>query len=74
MRSEEDAITGAIEEADAEIVFEGLDLKRDGGLSEEEMFRGLTKIQMFGNCAENLEAKILQLGHVDDYPRNGDSR
>ena len=69
MRCESDAIASAIEEADAEIVFESLDLKRNGGLGEKEMFRGLTEIQMFGNRAENLEAEIFQLGHVDDYPR-----
>jgi len=38
-----DAIGGAIEEANAEIVFERFDLKRDGGLGEEEAFRRLAK-------------------------------
>jgi hypothetical protein len=42
-------------------------------LREEEVLRSLTEIQMFGNRAENLETEVLELGHVDDYPRNGDS-
>ena len=63
MWGEGDAIAGAIEKANAEIVFEGLDLKRDGGLGEEKMFRGLAKVQMFGDGAENLEAEVFQLGH-----------
>ena len=61
--SEGDAIAGAIEEANAEIVFERLDLQRDGRLGEKKMFRGLAKIQMFGDGAKNLEAEIFQLRH-----------
>ncbi len=31
------------------------------------MFGGLAEIQVLGHGAENLEAKIFQLGHGDDY-------
>lgn len=63
MRSEGNAIGSAIEEADAEIVFERLDLERNGGLSKEKVFRCLAKIQMFGDGAKDLETEIFQLGH-----------
>jgi len=62
--SEGDAIGGAIEKANTEIVFESFDLKRDGGLGEEKMFRGFAKIEMLGDGAKNLEAKVFELGHA----------
>jgi hypothetical protein len=62
--SKGDAIGGAIEEAHAEIVFESFDLKRDGGLGEEKMFRGFAKIQVLSDGAKDLEAKVLELGHA----------
>src|SRR5260370_41687592 len=64
LRSKGDAIGGAIEEANAEIVFERFDLKRDGGLSKEKLFRRLAKIEMFCNGSKNLETEVFQLGHV----------
>ncbi len=70
MRSKRDAIGGAIKEANAEIVFERLDLKRDRGLSKEKVFRRLAKIEMFSNGAKNLETKVFQLGHVMIIHRN----
>jgi len=63
LRSEGDAIAGAIEEANAEIVFERFDLERDGGLCEEKVFGCLAKVQMFGNRAKDFETKIFQLSH-----------
>ena len=63
MRREGDAIAGAIEEANAEIVFEGFDLQRDGGLGEEKMFGGFAEIQMFGDGAKDFEAEVFELGH-----------
>ena len=71
MRSKGDAIGGAIKEANAEIVFERFDLKRDGGLSKEKVFRRLAKIEMFSNGAKNLETEVFQLGHVMIIHRNG---
>jgi hypothetical protein len=64
LRSQGDAIGGAIKEANAEIVFERFDLKRDGRLSKEKVFRRLAKIEMFRNGSKNLETEIFQLGHV----------
>ena len=64
MWSQGDAIGGAIEEANAEIVFESLDLQRDGWLSEKEVFRRFAKIQMLGDGAKHLEAKVFKLGHA----------
>jgi len=74
LRSKRDAIGGAIEEANAEIVFEPFDLKRDGGLSEEEVFRRLAKIQMFCNGSKHLQAKVFQLGHGMIIHWNGQTR
>jgi len=71
LRSKRDAIGGAIKEANAEIVFERFDLKGDGGLCEKKVFRRLAKIEMFSNCAKNLETEAFQLGHVMIIPRNG---
>jgi hypothetical protein len=64
LRSKRDAIRGAIEETDAEIVFERFDLKRNGWLGQEKMFRSFAKIQMLRHCAKHLEAKVFQLSHV----------
>jgi hypothetical protein len=74
LRSNGDAIGGAIEKANAEIVFERFDLKRDGGLGEKEVFRRLAKIEIFGNSAKNLETEVFQLGHVMIISRNGQRR
>ena len=63
LRSKRDAVAGAIEEADAEIVFEGFDLKCDGGLGEEKMFGGFAEVQLFGDGAEDFQAEVLELGH-----------
>ena len=63
LRSECNAVAGAIEEADAEIVFESFDLKGDGGLGEEKMFGRFAKIQMLGDGAEDFETEVLQLSH-----------
>jgi len=64
LRSKGDAVGGAIEEADAEIVFERFYLKRDCGLRKKKMFRSFAKIQMLCDGAKYLEAKVFQLGHV----------
>jgi len=57
--SEGDAIGGTIEEPNSEIVFESLDLKRDGGLGKEKVFGCFAKVEMLGYGAEDLEAKVL---------------
>ena len=67
LRGEGDAVGGAVEETDAQIVLQGLDLKRDGGLGKKEVLRGFAKVQMFGDGAENFEAEIFELGHGRDY-------
>jgi hypothetical protein len=72
--SEGDAIRGAIEEANAEIVFERFDLKRDCGLGEKKVFRRLAEIQMFSNGAKHLETEVFQLGHVMIIHGNGQTR
>jgi len=69
--SQGDTIGGAIEEANAEIVFPRFNLKRDGGLSKEKLFRGLAKIEMLCNGSKNLETEVFQLGHVTIIFRNG---
>ena len=58
-----DAASGAIEEADAKVVFEGLDLKSDGWLREEEQFRSFPKVEVLSNRSKDLQSKILQLCH-----------
>ena len=58
-----DAIAGAVEETNAEVVFQRSDLERNSRLGEKKMFGGLAKIQMFGNRAKYLETEILQLRH-----------
>ena len=63
MRSERDAIAGAVEETNAEIVFQCLHLQRDGRLREKKMLGGLAEIQMFGDRAKDFQTKIFQLGH-----------
>jgi hypothetical protein len=77
LRSQGNAIAGAIEETDAEIVFEGLDLERDGGLGEEKVFCRLAEVQMLGNGAEDFEAKVFQLGHemiIHEMEKHGKPR
>jgi hypothetical protein len=64
LRGKGDVIGGAIEETNAEIIFERFDLKRNGGLGQEKVFRRLAKIEMLSNRAKHLEAKVFQLGHV----------
>ena len=59
-----DAIAGAIEKTDAQIVFQGFDLKRYGGLGKEKVLGRLPEIQMFSDGAKYLEAEILELGHL----------
>jgi hypothetical protein len=44
LRSEGDAIAGAIKKPDAEIVLQGFDLKGYGGLGKKKVFRCFTKI------------------------------
>jgi hypothetical protein len=68
LRSKRDAIGGASEEANAEIFFERFDLKRDGGLSKEKVFRRFAKIEMLSNGAKNLETEVFQLCHVMIIP------
>ena len=58
LRSEGNAMAGAVEEADAEIVLEGFDLQRDCGLAEKKMFRGFAEVEMLGSGSKNLESKI----------------
>ena len=60
---EGDTVTGAIKETYAEIFFQSLNLKSDGGLGEEEMFGGFAEVQMFGDGAEDFEAEVFELGH-----------
>ena len=67
LRGEGDAIRGAIEETNSEIVLEGLDLERDGRLGQKQMLGGFAEVEMLGYGAENFEAEILQLSHGDDY-------
>jgi len=61
--SERDFAAGAVEEADAEFVFEGLDLKSDRGLSEKELVGGFAEIEVLGNGTADLKAEVLQLRH-----------
>ena len=56
--SEGDAASAAIEESDAELSFEGLDLLGDGGLGEEELFGGLAEVQVAGDGTEDAEAEV----------------
>jgi hypothetical protein len=65
------AIGGAIEKASPEIFFERLDLKRNGGLSKEKVFRSFAKIQMLGHGAKHFETKVFQLGHAMIIHGNG---
>jgi hypothetical protein len=70
LRSEGDAIGGAVEKANTEVVLERFDLKRDCRLGEEKVFRRLAKIQMLFNGPKYFEAKGFQLGHVMIIHRN----
>ena len=70
MWGEGDAIAGAIEEADAEIVFQGFNLKRYRGLGQEKVLGCLTKIQMFCDGAKDFEAEVFELGHSMIIYRN----
>jgi hypothetical protein len=54
---------GAIEQAHAEILLEGFDLKSDGGLRKEQQFRGFSKAEVLANGAKDLQSKVLQLCH-----------
>ena len=55
---------GTVEEANTEILFQGLDLKRDSGLSEKELLRCFVKAQLLSNRAKHFQTKVFQLGHV----------
>ena len=63
LRGKLDAVAGAVEEADTQIVFQGFDLQGDGGLSEEQLCGGFAEVEMLGDRAENFETKIFQLRH-----------
>jgi len=67
LRGERDAVGGAIEEADSEVILEGFYLESNGRLREEQMLGGFAEVEMLGYGAENFEAEILQLSHGDDY-------
>jgi len=60
--------SSAAEEAHSQVVFQCFDLKRHGTLGKEEMFGGLPKVQVLGDCTKHLEAKVFQLGHVMIMP------
>ena len=67
----EGALTGkgnvtprAVEEANTEFVFQCFDLKRDGRLGEKQLLCGFVEAELFSNCAEHFQPKVLQLGHV----------
>src|SRR5277367_1748931 len=61
--SESDPVGSAVEETDTEIVFECFDLERHRGLAEKKMFCSLAKVQVFGDSAKDLQAKVFKLGH-----------
>jgi hypothetical protein len=56
--SQGDPASSAVEEADPEIIFQCLDLKRHGGLGQEKMFCGFAKVQVFSNGTKHLEPKM----------------
>jgi hypothetical protein len=58
LRSEGDAIGGAVEKANTEVVLERFDLKRDCRLGEEKVFRRLAKIQMLATVRNTLRRKV----------------
>ncbi len=57
--SEGHAAAGAIEEGGAELIFESLDVLRDGGLGEEELFGGLAEAEALGHGSEDAKTEVL---------------
>lgn len=74
LRRERNAIGGTVEKADAEIVFEGLDLECDRGLGEEEMLGSFAEVEVFGDRAEHFETEVLELRHGEIVSSCGWSR
>jgi len=65
LAGEGSAAGGAVEEADAKVIFEGFDLQGYGGLGEEEMLGGFAEAEVFGDGAEDFEAEVFKMGHGD---------
>ena len=63
MRRQYNSIAGAVEQSNAEIIFERLDLQRDRGLRKKELLSSFAEVEVLGNRAEDLQPKVLQLSH-----------
>ena len=74
MRSKGNPIGSTIEKANTEIVFECFDLKRDGGLGEEKVFRRFAKIQMLSSGTKHRQTEVFQMGHLMIIHGNGLTR
>jgi hypothetical protein len=58
-----DLRAGAIEELDAKIFLQRLDLETHRGLRQIQLFRGLTKAALFRNCPEDYQAEVVETRH-----------
>jgi hypothetical protein len=59
-----DAAAGAIEEANAQIIFQCIDLKGDSRLREKKLLRRFVKTELFRNHAEYFQPEVFQPRHV----------
>ena len=56
--------SGAIEELDADVFLQRLDLETDRGLRQVQFFRSLAKAVLFRNCPEDDQAEVVQTRHA----------
>ncbi len=53
----------SVEQLNAKILLQRLDLKAHRGLREIQFFSGLAEAELFRNCPEHHETKILKIRH-----------
>jgi hypothetical protein len=56
--------SGAIEELNAEVLFEGFDLETYRGLREVQLFGCFPEAALLRNCSKNNDTKVFQTRHL----------